>query len=305
MVFLAEDQEFFFDCILCKSSFEYEARFCGECGVTRAQALGIERARFSQTIKRDEPEIIKPIIEDDKVIPALQTPKPRKPSVIANIRYTFKFFIEQMIVIVNRFAIPIYFVALVSVVGSSYVITQHYIFEDIQETKLISEYLSAVSSRDVSYFDSSKTGNANLPPILPIKYGVWEEANTNRWFSRSNWNGWSAQYSVIAYPQGDETSFYPIYFELKAKREKVFGVFRQNIWSLDEKLGTIEISYPENSSMPIYINGIYAGTVGNPEIKPGKYRVFPGPIKIGFAKYVTYQDQDIFISDNSDYSTRY
>jgi len=302
MVFLAEDQEFFFDCILCKSSFEYEARFCGECGATREQALGIERKRFTQK------EFILPpvpaIIEKDGRRTSSEPLKPSKPSAIANIKYSLKFFAERIVVIVNPFAIPIYFAALVSVVGSGYVITQHYIFEDIQETKLISEYLSAVSSRDMSYFDSSKT-DANLPPILPIKYGVWEEANTNRWFSRSNWNGWSGQYAVIAYPQGDETSLYPIYFELKAKREKVFGVFRKNIWSLEERLGTIEISYPENSSMPIYINGIYAGTVGNPEIKPGKYRVFPGPIKIGFAKYVTYQDQDIFISDNSDYSTRY
>ena len=301
-----EEDEFLLTCIVCQSSFGMTSRFCGECGSSRAQALGVERARPSQRIKPVEPQHRAPVVQDSEAIfgvPAPATTAPRKPSNWSNFRVGISMRIETLWFFMQyhskKFAIAGASVFLVS----SYVLAQSLIFLGSSPANTSNEYITAVGARDAGYFTNNSTLTPEIKqiPLLPTQFNEWTEAQTASWINLSSWNGWNSSATTSAEPGATQPT---MTIPLAGKSHSYLGLFQDKTWAVKGPMATVTISYPSDPRLPVYINGVYAGTVGHPALKAGKYYAIPGPFSIVFANngHTTSHDVSFFIDVTGDYN---
>ena len=303
-----DEDESLLTCIVCQSPFGMTSRFCGECGSSRAQALGVERARPSQRIKPVEPQYRAPVVQDSEAIfsataPAPAAPLPRKPSRWSNFRVSMSMRIETVWFFMQyhskKFAIAGASIFLIS----SYVLTQSLIFLGCSPADASNAYITAVGARDTGYF----TNNSTLTPqirkiqLMPTQFNKWTEAQAASWINLYSWNGWTSSATTSAEPGATQPT---MTIPLAGKSHAYLGVFQKETWVLKGPMATITISYPSDTSLPVYINGVYAGTVGHPALKAGTYYAMPGPFSISFANngQTTSNDVSLFIDATGDYN---
>ncbi len=303
----AEDESLL-TCIVCESPFGMTARFCGECGASREQALGVERARPSQRIRAVEPlPASARVAYQEPEVESLprsttQEVKRRKPSKLSNLRYNISMSIEHVWFTLQYHGRKVIALGLVMFIGSAYVLTQNWIFLGDSPTDFANQYVTAVSQQDTGYF----TNNPVLTPdsknihMLPSKYNSWDSAQTSSWINSYSWNGWTGNASANLEPGAGKPT---IVLKLKASSKGTLGVFRKHVWNFSGPMATVVIKYPKDASLPIYINNIYAGTVGNPVLPEGKYYAMPGPLLISFAGHGKSTNDDIgyFIDSTGEY----
>ena len=303
----AEDESLL-TCNVCESPVGMTSRFCGECGASREQALGIERARPSQRIRAVEPLPVsarishQPEAAEQLSHTANQEVKPRKPSKLSNLRYNISMRIEHLWFTLQYHGRKVIALGLVIFIGSAYVLTQNWIFLGNSPTEIANQYATAVSQHDIGYF----TNNPILTPdsknihLLPTKYNSWESAQTASWINSYSWNGWMSTASAILEPGAGNPL---VNLKLTATSATTLGVFREQTWHVAGPMASVVIKYPKDASLPIYINNIYAGTVGNPDLPEGKYYAMPGPLLISFAGHgkSTTNDAGYFIDTTGEY----
>jgi len=302
-----DEDESLLTCIVCDSPFGMTSRFCGECGSSREQALGIERARPSQKIRPaeavhhfvDQPEESQIFAETDNYS-SRQTV--RRPSRWALLRVSLSMRIDNVIFYLEYHGKKIVAAGILTFLVSGYVFTQTIIFLNSSPVTIVDEYVKAVSLRDNKYFltDSSLTPNKNITPLLPARFNLWPDAETASWINFYSWNGWLESGAAKAKPGADQT---PLYIPFVATSKKKLGIFREDIWRIKGPMATVKIDYPKDASLPIYINGIYAGTVSKPLLPSGTYYALPGPLKISYGSNgeKTDSDVDFFIGSSGQY----
>jgi hypothetical protein len=296
----AED-EFLLTCIVCQSPFGMVSRFCGECGANREQALGVERARPSQRVRPVEPEY-RPepqIIDRESVGSTSQTSErtyAKRPSRWANMQTNNAMRIDQIAFTLQYHGKKVIAFGLLVFLGFSYVTTQSLIFLGSAPGNSLNEYIAAVSQRDAHYFtvNSELTPNLKKFPLMPSKFNSWPESQAASWINTYSWNGWLKTGTAELTPGANQLT---ITLPLKPREKHILGIFRDSTWVVRGPMATVHIAYPKDQTLPIYINGIYAGTVGNPMVAPGTYYALPGPLTIKFASngQKTKDDVDIFI----------
>jgi hypothetical protein len=303
------EDESLLTCVVCQSPLGMTSRFCGECGSSRAQALGVERARPSQRIKPVEAPHREPIVQDEEAIfsasvAAPSASRPRKPSRWSNLRVSISMRIETLWFFMQYHARKFAIAGATVFLVSSYVLTQTLIFLGASPADTSNAYITAVSARNAGYFTNNSTLTPELKkvPLLPVRFNNWPEAQTASWINLYSWNGWSSSAKTSAEPGATQPT---MSIPLVAKSTSYHTIFRNKIWILKGPMATVTISYPSDNRLPIYINGVYAGTVGNPALKAGKYYAMPGPFAISFAsngKRTNY-DANLFIDASGDYNS--
>ena len=295
----AEDESLL-TCIVCQSPFGMTARFCGDCGANREQALGIERAKPSQRIRAVEPlpaetrAVFQQPVDSEPVRPFAQEIKRRKPSKLSNARVNMAIRLEHLWFTFQYHGKKIVALGLILFIGSGYAMTQSLIFLHNSPADVVSKYVAAVSTHDTAYFahNPSLTPDQKNTPFLPTKFNVWDAAQTASWINTYAWNGWMSSGSATLEPGANEPT---VYLTLEASSKGPLGIFRDQSWSLSGAMATVTIKYPSNPSLPIYINNIYAGTVGNPSLPEGTYYAMPGPFVINFASQGKTNPNDVNI----------
>ena len=302
------EDELLLTCIVCKSPFGMVSQYCGECGANRLQALGVERARPSQRVslaKPTEPIVPQPYDRDSVGIGKTESPptKARKPSRLSVMRANNSMRIEHLAFTLQYHGKKVIAVGLFIFLLFSYVTFQSFIYLGSAPDNEVNQYITAVSERDSQYFTNSSAFTPNLKkiPLMPSKYNTWKEAQAASWINSYSWNGWLHKGVAHVQPGIDQPT---IDLPLIPKEKRRWLVFRDSQWQIKGPISTVHIAYPKNSSLPIFINGIYAGTVGNPDLAPGTYYALPGPLQINFAGngQTTAYDVDIFIYGNGEYT---
>jgi hypothetical protein len=311
------EDELLLTCVVCQAPFGMTAMFCGECGSRREQALGVERARPSQKIVSyqvaSEPKNIftnnpAPVgsrpanIQASTFQPSsTYTKPPKKISRWSKFRLNNALRLERIVFLLNWHSKKVISLGVMILVLALYSTTQSLIFLNDDPLPQITSYVNAVSNRDLTYFTELNKGNNKLA-IMPKTYNQWSDAANNSWINNYSWNGWLGSANSQITPGN---SFEVLNLRLKAHSKFTFGIFRSSSWSTPLTLPTITISYPKDKSLPIFINGISAGSVAYPTIPAGTYYIFPGPFEIKFASGSagTNFDRYIQVDTTGKYST--
>jgi hypothetical protein len=169
----------------------------------------------------------------------------------------------------------------IATVISLYFVAQTIVYTNTDPSAQVDSYIKAVAVHDSQYFNSPVlTPNLNTVPFLPSQYNQWPEASENSWIRTVYWNGWSKSATSVLSP-GNNTNSLNLDLVGSAKAGS-FGIFKQISWAVKGPMATLEIRYPISKNLPIYINGISAGTTLKPAVAQGTYYVFPGPIVFTF-----------------------
>jgi hypothetical protein len=287
--------EFLLTCFVCKNPFGLVAQFCGYCQATRQQALGVERARPDQKVVSVTPtqpasvpqsEFIQPTPKQDKSVflppnpqkvakPQIQRPIKQKSHFQENVKIrsknieTWQKKNSKLVSTLGLFAFLL----------TTYFSTQSLIFASSSPATLATEHLQLGVSRDTQYFEgfSENTGVR----FFPSQFASWDDSSAGNWITTTNWNGWRGNASVDFLAGGTGYSGIPVTAKFKAEYDSFLGVFRKIDWVL-EAPATLELSYPGNRQLSIYINGLAAGTVGRPAVSEGTYQMYPGEFEIKF-----------------------
>jgi hypothetical protein len=294
----AED-EFLLTCFVCKSPFGMLAMFCGECGCNRNQALGIERASTGQTILDNKPEgttfkdqATKESVNEihfqigEQVTTSPIVPKPiererKRKSVKSQIRrQNFMLRIESVSKFQERHAQALNLSGTILFLISTYMLVQSFIFAQSNPLTANEDLMVLGANRNPSYFQQMKADEG--VKVFPRAYLAWEAADAKSWISEYSFNGWTGKALTKTMPSGSRFEDLSFELQLKATYTKTYGIFRKVTWSPANPPATLTLTYPSNKDTIIYINGLAAGTVGNPAVKEGKYLLYPGPLDIRF-----------------------
>jgi len=269
----AEEISSLLTCLVCQKGFGLASIYCGECGAHRSVALGIERERTSPrptaTSKAMTPDSHSsgPKVNDGPAFGESSTGKLNFVEKISNWLLNRSGLVTSLGTIATL--ISLYFVAQ----------TIEYVNSD--PSTQVDSYIKAVAVHDSQYFNSPVlTPKLNTVPFLPSQYNQWPEAALNSWIRTVYWNGWSKSATSVLSP-GISTNSLNLDLVGSAKAGS-FGIFKQISWAVKGPMATLEIRYPTSKNLPIYINGIAAGTTSKPAVAQGTYYVFPGPIVFTF-----------------------
>jgi hypothetical protein len=295
------EDEFLLICFVCKSPFGMLAMFCGDCGCKRDQALGIERASTRQQIINNDlvtPSFIQqapdaeaipegaPYFATPSVAPA--APAPKRESVKKQIRRQNRILrIESLSNFQERHARALNLSGTVLFLMSTYILLQSFIFSQSNPLATTQVVLELGSQRNPAYFQ--QLGADTNTKTFPTAYLGWNASTTTDWLTGYTVNGWLGQATVWTIPGSSELGDDRIEMELKPEYKMVYGIFRQINWVPSNPPATIELVYPSDRNIAIYINGLAAGTVGNPTIEEGTYLIYPGPLNVTF-----YRDGSVY-----------
>jgi len=304
--------EFLLTCFVCKNPFGLVAQFCGYCQATRQQALGVERARASQQVITDVPEPA-PVhnINDEINAPAAEIARVKKPKrqnlFFQNMRIRIDALKDWQV----RRSKPIGAIAGVTFLAFAYVIIQTYLFVNVAPTLDAEKYLYPAVTHEVSYFDSSKSGTSTTKAkIFPTKYLTWDASTSDRWSTKASWNGWTGKAEITFTPAGNQETDRPVLAQFHAKYTTHWKVFRTITWEPATAAAQLELTYPSNKNLSIYINGLAAGSTTNPAVTTGTYQMYPGPLEIKYydlntGKLVDGYTVNYFISTSGQFKTSY
>ena len=294
--------EFLLTCFVCKNPFGLVAQFCGYCQATRQQALGVERARPDQKViavsapqpttetqaphippqpRPNEPVFLPP--SSPKVVTKpIPKPKPikQKSQIQENLQLRTKN-VESWQKKNSK---------LVSVLGlfffliSAYFSVQSLIFASDSPADVAQKHLELGVARDSRYFEvaADKTGIR----FFPSRFSAWDDSSAGNWVTTSSWNGWKGSATVDFLAGGSEFSGIPITAKYTAQYKNIMGIFRTTEW-VPEPPAVLNLKYPADQQLSIYINGLAAGTVYRPAVSEGPYQMYPGEFDIQFFDLVT------------------
>jgi hypothetical protein len=205
---------------------------------------------------------------------------------------------------------PIIFsLGFISILALSFVLTQSYIFVSSSPASVADKYILDGASRSPNYQNiNNDVEDAPNFQFFPVKFSTWNSSKADAWSNSYSWNGWLGKASVTAIASGVAFEDDVIAIDMKAIYTKKWLIFREIEWIAADHAATLELTYPSNKSLRIYINGFAAGTVGNPLVKPGKYYVYPGELNFVFYDQYgkkTENDQYFFIGLSGAESTIY
>jgi hypothetical protein len=305
--------EFLLTCFVCKNPFGLVAQFCGYCQATRQQALGVERARASQQIITDAPEIEpEPVhnINNEISTPAAERVKKQAPKqeslVFQNMRLRTDTFKDWQ----TKHSKPIGALAGLTFMAFAYVIIQTYLFVNTTPTLDAEKYLYPAVTHEASYFDSSNSGTSSKAKIFPTKYLTWDASTSDRWSTKASWNGWTGKAEITFTPAGNLETDRPVLAQFHAKYTTYWKVFRTITWEPATAAAQLELTYPSNKNLSIYLNGLAAGSTANPAVPAGTYQMYPGPLEIKYydlntGKPVDAYTTNYFISTSGVFKTNY
>jgi hypothetical protein len=167
---------------------------------------------------------------------------------------------------------------------SLYFSIQSAIFLASSPLALAEEHLSLGASRNTAYFEKSG-GNSGIR-FFPARYSNWSDSGAEKWTSSASWNGWKGSASVNFLAAGENVSGVPITGKFTAEYSTTLGLFRKIKW-IPEAPAVINIEYPSQSGVSIYINGLAAGTTSRPSVSEGEYQVYPGSFTVAFFDLAT------------------
>lgn len=289
--------EFLLTCFVCKGSFGMVALFCGECGCKREQALGIERATTQQRIINND--LISPSYQTQKssmpTAPSSNAPfgtpfptpmavplKPaRKKSIPFQIfRQNIRLRLERVNNLQQRHAVKLNFTGSILFLTGLYVVVQSSIFANSSPILNVEDVLKTGIVRDETYFTLTNTEDKkkNFPPAFQI----WKESGAREWATSYSVNGWKGRGIVQSFPVGSSFEDTAVELQVKAIYVSKYRIFREIKWVPANPAAQIKINYPSNRQTLIYINGLIAGTVGNPAVQEGTYSLYPGPLEMTF-----------------------
>jgi hypothetical protein len=280
--------EFLLVCFVCKNPFGLVAQFCGYCQVTRQQALGVERARPNQQIiavQEPKPTELQPpppkptqgiFTPPPKPIKTSQPKKVRKRSdFIENTQLRSKSFNSWQ----KKNSKSFVSLGMIAFLFSLYFSIQSVIFLTNSPLSVAEKRLYLGATRNTLYFDNS-TDNAGIR-FFPPKFSSWSDSTAGKWTSSGSWNGWKGTATVNFLGAGRDVSGIPITGKFKAEYSTTLGIFRNIKW-IPEAPAVIEINYPSNPNLSIYINGLAAGTTLQPSVRTGTYQIYPGALTVNF-----------------------
>jgi hypothetical protein len=290
------EDEFLLTCFVCKSPFGMLALFCGECGCKRDQALGIERASTRQQIINNDlltPSFIQQA-PDAEAIPegaayfaspslsaAPAAPAPKRESIKKQMRRQNRAIrIESLSNFQERHARALNLSGTVLFLMSTYMLVQSFIFSQSNPLATTQTVLELGSQRNPAYFQ--QLGADENTKKFPTTYLRWDASTATDWLTGYSVNGWLGKATVWTIPGSSELGDDRIEMQLKPEYTTVYGIFRQINWVPSNPPATIQLTYPSDPNTAIYINGLAAGTVGNPTIKEGTYLLYPGPLDVRF-----------------------
>jgi hypothetical protein len=269
----AEETSSLLNCLVCQKGFGLASIYCGECGAHRSVALGIERERTAPrptaTSKPSTPDSHSsaPTVNDSPAFEKGSTGKLNFLEKISN------WLLERSRLVTS--------LGTIATVISLYFVAQTIAYINSDPSTQVDSYIKAVAVHDSQYFNSPVlTPNLNTVPFLPSQYNQWPEAAETSWIRTIYWNGWSKSATSVLSP-GNSTNSLNLDLVGSAKAGS-FGIFKQISWAVKGPMATLEIRYPISKNLPIYINGISAGTTLKPAVAQGTYYVFPGPIVFTF-----------------------
>lgn len=312
------DDEFLLICFVCKSPFGILAMFCGECGCKRDQALGIERASTRQQIVNNTlvtPSFIQQAPDAEAIPEAAPNfpspplrpapPAPKRKSVKKQIRRQNRALrIESLNKFQERHALSLNLSGTVLFLMSTYMLVQSFIFSQSNPLATSQIALELGSQRNPAYFQQFDA-DANTK-TFPTAYLPWAASTKTDWLTGYTVNGWLGKATVWTIPGSSELGDDRIEMELRPEYKMVYGIFRQINWVPSNPPARIELTYPSDRTIAIYINGLAVGTVGNPTIKEGTYLVYPGPLDVTFYRDGSLYDAYYFFIDAfGEYNTNY
>jgi hypothetical protein len=289
------------------------ALFCGGCGCKRDQALGIERASTRQQIVNNAlvtPSFIQQAPDAEAILeeaPYIATPSSaparKRESVKKQIRrQNRRLRIESLSNFQERHAIALNLSGTVLFLMSTYMFVQSFIFSQSNPLATTQVALELGSQRNPAYFQllSADTNTKTFPTA----YLSWDANTATDWLTGYTVNGWLGKATVWTLPGSSKLGDDRIEMELKPEYKMVYGIFRQINWAPSNPPATIKLAYPSDRTIAIYINGLAAGTVGNPTIKEGTYLIYPGPLNVTFYQDGrVYDAYNYFIDAFGEYST--
>ena len=262
-------------CLVCNEGFGLTSLYCGECGAHRNVALGIERS----APKTSTPKV--PVYPGPApVTPGQPTPfvapipapeiSDREPSWVMNL--------NDRLLKHGRFVTGF---GAIAVIASLFMVTQTIVYANSSPNDEIEKYISAVATHDLQYFTSpTLTPKLSTTAFLPSQFNQWPDASHTGWVRSVSWSGWSSSASSLLTPANSSTS---IKLDLtSSSKSATLGLIHSLTWSVKGPMATLQVKYPTDKNLPIFINGIAAGTTFNPAVAPGKYYVFPGPLTFSF-----------------------
>jgi hypothetical protein len=286
------EDEFLLTCFVCKSPFGMLAMFCGECGCKRDQALGIERASTRQQIINNDlitPSFIQQA-PDAAVIPEIAeyfespppvAPQPKRKSVKSQIRRQNRAMrIESLSNFQALHARGLNLSGSVLFIMSLYMLVQSVIFSQSNPLTTTEDVMVLGANRNPAYFQ--QLNSDATAKIFPVAFQAWDAADADKWISDYTVNGWTGKGLTKTSPFGSRFEDIAFDLQLKPTYTKAYGIFRKVTWAPANPAATITLTYPSDKNTVIYINGLAAGTVGNPVIKEGTYLLYPGPLDIRF-----------------------
>lgn len=290
------DDDRLLTCVVCRAPFGIIASFCGECGVRRDQALGIERAKITQTLIPNLPLPPKhPVVENppqiyphDVVNPEILTSfpePPRRPVSAGSLKWqmfkgNIRLRIESIASFSENHAGKLNFMGTFVFLIGTYFFIQAQIFAASTPVSDVENILQKAIVHDTGYFDALGADGSHLR--FPAKYQYWNTTSASQWRTNFSGNGWFGSTTISAYAKGKYFDDQPFDMELKAEYTTKFGIFREITWVPLSPPATFTLDYPYNADTVIYINGLAAGTVSNPAVREGTYWVYPGPLKVDY-----------------------
>jgi len=302
--------EFLLTCFVCKNPFGLVAQFCGYCQATRQQALGVERARPNQQIvdvvptqpkvepqpkfePQQKPVAPPPPIDKTIFIPSVsRTSPPQKRQKTVKKTGVFQENLQLRSKNIDawqkRNSKLVTTLGLISFVISAYFSTQSIIFSSSSPENAAQEHLQLGVTRDSKYFEDFPD-NSGIR-FFPSRYSAWDDSSAGNWVTASSWNGWKGSATVNFSAGGSGYSGIPVTAKYTAEYESFLGIFRKAEWK-SEPPATIELEYPRNQQLSIYINGLAAGTVSRPAVSEGSYQMYPGEFSIQFFDLSTGEEE--------------
>jgi hypothetical protein len=177
---------------------------------------------------------------------------------------------------------------LISFVISAYFSTQSIIFSSSSPENVAQKHLQLGVTRDSKYFEGFPD-NSGIR-FFPSRYSAWDDSSAGNWVTASSWNGWKGSATVNFSAGGSGYSGIPVTAKYTAEYESFLGIFRKAEWK-SEPPATIELEYPRNQQLSIYINGLAAGTVSRPAVSEGSYQMYPGEFSIQFFDLSTGEEE--------------
>ena len=296
--------EFLLTCFVCKNPFGLVAQFCGYCQATRQQALGVERARPGQTIvnvstsqpKTDpQPEVPQSTPAQEKGIflpptqqKKVQTPSPKPIKQKSHFQENIQIRSKNIDSWQKRNSKLVSTLGLIAFLATTYFSTQSLIFASNSPAGAAEEHLQLGVLRDSQYFEGFPDNSGVR--FFPSRFSTWGDSSAGNWVTTASWSGWKGYASVDFLAGGTDYSGIPVTAKFRAEYKSFMGIFRQIEW-ISEAPAIIEIAYPSNKQLSIYINGLAAGTVSRPAVSEGIYQMYPGEFEIKFYDLSTGEEE--------------